>query len=117
MQNFKKLGTYQKSYDLSREVTNEMKEWKNYRLKGQLFGAITSIPAHLAELAAYDSDKEKMIRLRRSIGEANEAEYWLNFCKDTGELPAHKSDVFVEKLVEIRKMLHGLIKAINKNNA
>ncbi|MFW6450432.1 MAG: helix-turn-helix domain-containing protein [Nanoarchaeota archaeon] len=34
--------------------------------------AVTSIPAHLAELAAYDSKKEKVVRLRRCIGEAKE---------------------------------------------
>jgi len=112
MQNFHDIMAYQKSYDLSRLVWSDIKDCRNFRLRDQLFGAISSIPAHLAEFAAYDSNKEKLVRIRRSIGEANEAEHWLCFCRDSGEIPEDKARMYIEKIIEVRKMLYGFLHKI-----
>jgi four helix bundle protein len=114
MQNFQDLDVYKKAYDLARQVYEDMKPNKNYRLTGQLFGSTTSICANLAEMAAFDTPNHQSHKVRIAIGEANETEFWLNFCKDSGELPEHKCRLYIERLTEIRKMLFGLWNAIKE---
>jgi len=43
MQDFKELEVYKKAYDLSVKIAKEIKDSQNFRLKGQLFGSITSV--------------------------------------------------------------------------
>ena len=112
MQNFKDLKVYQKAYELSKNLYKDIEKGLEMRLKSQLFGAITAIPANLAEMAAFDSKAQQQYKLKIAIGEANEAEFWLDFCRDTGSLDMDKVKVYIDELVSIRKMLIALLKSI-----
>ena len=57
MQNFQCLEVFKKSFSLSKEVYSDIKDSKSLRLKSQLFGSATSIPANLAEMTSYQSKK------------------------------------------------------------
>lgn len=107
---FKDLEVYKKAYSLAIEVVTEIKDSRNFRLKGQLFGSITSVPANLGEMTAFDSIKYKKHKIRIAIGEANESEMWLDLLKDTGELSVEKYDYYKTKNSDVRKMLFGLLK-------
>lgn len=113
MQNFKELKVYQEAYELSKDVYEVIKDWKNMRLQGQLFGSVTSICANLAEMGAFDNNNSQIQKVRTCIGEANESEFWLDFCKDSKLITAEKHKDFTERMIKIRKMLLGLLKSMN----
>ena len=115
VQNFTKLNVYQEAYSLSKDVYNEMKDVKgNFRLKEQLFGSTTAICSNLAEMAAFDNKNAQKQKVSTCLGETNETEFWLNFCKDVGLLADEKFKDFANRLKVTRMMLFNLRKAIAK---
>jgi four helix bundle protein len=115
MQDFKKLKVYQEAYGLSKEVYKELKDVKgNFRLKEQLFGSTTAVCANLAEMAAFENKNQQKQKVTTCLGEANETEFWLNFCKDSGLLSEDKFKEFINKLKMTRMMLFNLLKAIKQ---
>ncbi|MBN2457756.1 four helix bundle protein [Candidatus Woesearchaeota archaeon] len=112
MQNFKELIVYKEAYELSKDIFKDIKSSKNFRLKEQLFGSVTAIPANLAEMGAFESDKASQQKVRVCIGEANETEFWLDFCNDTGEITKEKHSDYTARITKIRKMLFNLLKSM-----
>ena len=82
MQDFEKLNVFKKSFNLSKEIYGEINNSKNLRLKSQLFGSATSIPANLAEMTGYKSNKHQASKIQIAIGEAKELHFWLLFWRD-----------------------------------
>jgi len=114
-QNFTKLNVYQEAYTLSKDVYNDMKDVKNnFRLKEQLFGSTTAICANLAEMSAFDNKNAQKQKVSTCLGETNETEFWLNFCKDVGLLDEGKFKGYVNRLRITRMMLFNLRKSIAK---
>jgi four helix bundle protein len=115
MQDFKKLNVYQEAYNLSKNVYNELKDVKgNFRPKEQLFGSTTAICSNLAEMSAFDNKNAQKQKVVTCLGEANETEFWLNFCKDVSLLDGEKFRDFVNRLKITRMMLFNLRKAVAK---
>ena len=109
MNNPYNLEVYKLSYELSKDVIKEIETFKGkYMLQEQLLGAITSIPANLMEFCSMNKPAQQSEKLRVCIGEAFEAEYWLNICKDLEMIDKAKADRLLNKLVEVRKMLFNL---------
>ncbi len=115
MQKFNQLEVFKRAYILSKEIYLETKESKNLRLKSQLFGAATSIPANLAEMTGFNSKKQQAHKVQIAIAEAKELNFWIMFCKDVGEIDQKSSDVYIEEIEEIKKMLFGLFLSIKKD--
>ena len=114
-QDFKKLKVYQEAYDLSKDIYNEMKDVKaSFRVKEQLFGSSTAICANLAEMAAFDNRNQQKQKVTTCIGEANETDFWLNFCKDTHLLEEEKFKEFQNRAKTVRMMLFNLHKIIKQ---
>jgi len=114
-QDFKKLKVYEEAYSLSKDLYNELKDVKNnFRLKEQLFGSTTAICANLAEMSAFDNKNAQKQKVSTCLGETNETEFWLNFCKDVGLLNEGKFKDFANRLKITRMMLFNLRKAIAK---
>ena len=112
-QNFTKLKVYEEAYSLSKDIYNELNDVKsNYRLKDQLFGSTTAICANLAEMSAYDNKNAQRQKVATCLGEANETEFWLNFCKDVGLLNEGKFKDFANRLRVARMMLFNLHKSV-----
>ena len=115
VQDFKKLKVYQEAYDLSKEVYKELKDVKgNFRLKEQLFGSTTAVCANLAEMAAFENKNQQKQKVTTCLGEANETEFWLNFCHDTDLLTEDRFKELINKLKVTRMMLFNLHKAIKE---
>ena len=109
MQNPYNLEVYKLSYDLSKDVILELENIKGkFRLQEQLLGAITSIPANLMEFCSMNKPPQQAEKLRVCIGEAFEAEYWLNLCKDLELIDKSKCEQFVYRVIEVRKKLFSL---------
>ena len=112
-QNFKKLIVYQEGYQLSKEIYNEVEKIeRHFRLRDQLFAAITSVPANLAEMGSFDNQNQRLQKLRVCIGEANEAEFWLDFCNDVGLIDEAKHKDFVNRVKKLRMMLYSLLEKV-----
>jgi len=112
-QDFRKLKVYQEAYNLATDVYNEMKDVKsNLRLKEQLFGASTAICANLAEMSAFENKNQQKQKVSTCLGEANETEFWLNFCKDVSLLNEEKFKEFSNRIKVTRMMLFNLHKSV-----
>ncbi len=82
-------------------------------LKEQLFGSITAIPANLAEMSSMENKNQQTNKLRVCIGECNETEFWLAFCKDVGLITEQVCKEYVDRITKVRMMLFSLLKSIN----
>jgi len=112
-QDFTKLNVYQHAYDLSKDIYNELKDVKgSFRVKEQLFASSTAVCANLAEMAAFDNKNQQNQKLYTCIGETNETEFWLNFCKDTKILTEEKFKDFHNRAKITRMMLFNLHRSI-----
>jgi four helix bundle protein len=115
VQDFKKLRVYQEAYKLSKDIYNELKDVNgNFRIKEQLFGSSTAICANLAEMSAFKNKNQQMQKASTCIGEANEADFWLNFCVDIGLLPTEKHKDFQNGIKTTRMMFFNLQKSIKE---
>ena len=112
MQNFTQLKVFKKSFRLSKEIFLKTKVSNNYRLKNQLFGASTSIPANIAEMGGYKSKKQQAYKIQIAIGESNELTFWIMFCMEVQELNETDCKTYLLEVEEIRKMLFGLLNSI-----
>lgn len=116
-QDFKKLSVYQEAYELSKDIYNELKDVSgNFRLKEQLFGSSTAICANLAEMSAFNNRNQTKQKISTCIGEANETEFWLNYCKDVQLLSEEKFKSFEVRVKKTRMMLCNLHKSIKADN-
>ena len=115
MQDFKKLAVYTTAYGLAKDLYNEIKDVKgNFRLKEQLFGSSTAICANLAEMGSFDNRNQQKQKISTCIGEANETEFWLNFCKDVEIINEDKFKDYLNRLKTTRMMLYNLHKSVKE---
>ena len=106
MQNFKNLKVYEEAFRLSKDVFQFMEDKKmSLRAKEQLLASVSSICANLAEMGAIDSIPAQRQKLVCCIGEANEAEFWLDLCNSLGVVPQREHLNYMTSLVRIRSML------------
>ncbi len=87
MQTPKNLRVYQEAFNLSVDIYKRFKDEKtSLRLKEQLFGCVSSICANLSEMCAFESKLHQKHKVVICLGEANEAEFWLDLCRGIGVL-------------------------------
>ncbi len=111
-QNPFKLDIYNESYKLSLDIFNDFKDCKYLRLRDQLLGSITSIPANIAEMGAFDNKNQIKQKLKTCISECNEAEFWLTFFKDSDIIKHEKYKEYINRIKKTRMMLYNLLKSI-----
>lgn len=115
---FEKLSVWHKAKDLALFIYRITKEWptkETYGLVSQLTRAAVSVSANIAEGTTRFSDKEQKRFLEIAYGSNIEVlshlmvSQGLGYCNDT-ELAEAKA-----KILEISKMLSGLMKVKNQN--
>jgi four helix bundle protein len=112
-QDFKKLEVYKDAFDLSKDIYNELKDVTgHFRVKDQLLASSTAICANLAEMAAFDNTNQMKQKVAVCIGEANETDFWLNFCTKVGLLKEEKFKDFQNRIKTTRMKLFNLHKVI-----
>ncbi len=78
-------------------------------LRGQMIRSAMSIDANIVEGRGRRSDKELVRFLRIAVGSSYELESQLIMAKDVGFIANDDADRLIDTLVEVRKMLFGLI--------
>lgn len=110
----KDLFVYQKSKQLTIDVIKYFSDNKLGRSKeflfSQLFRAISSVGTNLAEGFGrnYKGSFRQFVGIAR--GSSFETEYWLEILNDIKEFDSKILEEFIERNVEINKMLTGLMK-------
>lgn len=118
MGDFKKLLVWQRAHDLVLAVhaTADGIRGRNYTaLRNQMVRAAASIDANIVEGSGQRSDKEFMRFLNIAINSANELEAHLILARDLNVIRDNRFSELRERLVSVRKMLHGLLNRINGN--
>ena len=119
MSDFKKLKVWQKAHPMAvaiHEASGHMRGSQHSHLKAQLVRAAFSVPANIVEGTGKQSQREFCRFLRIALNSANECEYHLIAARDTRALSSYEVVVLIDQVVEVRKMLFGLIEAIEKKS-
>jgi len=85
-------------------------------LASQARRAAVSIPSNIAEGCSRSTHRDFARFLQIAIGSASELEYHLEFAKDAKLLSPRDSDPLREQVIEVRRMLHGLLKRVKKQD-
>ncbi len=114
-QDMNKLLVYRESLALSKEIYFALDKISgHFRLKDQLFGSSTAIPANLAEMAGMENRNQQAQKIRICIGEANETEFWIRFAREVGLIDQDKAQTYHNRIAIIRQMLFQLLRAIRQ---
>lgn len=112
MTDFKKLHVWRKAHALvlnSHRVSHKIRGVENKSLRSQLNRAAMSIPTNIVEGRGQRSAKEQIRFLGYAINSTSELEYHLIVAKDLRVIPRNDFSSLLGQLVEVRKMLYGLI--------
>jgi four helix bundle protein len=115
---FRKLLVWQKAHALALHVDRAavgIRAARYASLRGQLIRAAMSIPANIAEGRRQESERDFARFLRYAVNSACELEYHLQVVRDIGALPVSECDALMAELIEVRKMLHGLLNRIKRS--
>ena len=113
MSDFKELKVWQKAHALALAVdrtANSNRAVAYASLRSQMIRAAMSIDANIAEGRGHRSDKELTRFLRISVASAYELESHLIMARDRRFINEPDFVRLLEQLIEVRRMLFGLIK-------
>src|SRR5437016_5057995 len=88
---------------------------KGWALESRLTRAAISVPANIAEGCGRAGDRDFRRFLRHSLGSACELEYHLLLARDLGFLPARAYNELAPRVVEVKRMLSGLIRKLTND--
>jgi four helix bundle protein len=115
MQNYRNLAVWKKAHlaaVAAHRASERIPARGNADLVSQIRRAALSIPANIAEGCSRPSDAEFAKFLQIAIGSASEVEYHLEFAAELGLLDRAESESRQAEVVEVRRMLFGLLKKI-----
>jgi four helix bundle protein len=115
MQNFQQLDVWKRSHELVLKVyrtSTELPQSENFGLVLQLRRSATMIATRIAEGAGRPTNDEFAGELRRSRAAGYELEYLLLLTRDLGFLKIDEHHVLSSEIIEIRRMLSGLVKRV-----
>ncbi len=115
MKDFQQLTVWQKSHELALrvyEATTPFPREEVYGLTAQMRRAASSIPANIAEGCGLDGDTELARYCRIARGSASELEYHLLLARDLQFTSAESYEQLRERVVELKRMLTGLIQKL-----
>ena len=115
MGDYKKLKVWEKGHGLAVRVHRAAKAIRDSRqasLRSQMIRAAESIPTNIVEGSRQASSREFARFLSYALNSASELEYQLILARDIGATPEVETSALIEDLIEVRKMLHGLIRRV-----
>ena len=116
MSDFKKLVVWQKAHALAlhaHRAAMGIRESRYASLRGQIIRSAMSIPTNIVEGRRQDSERDFARFLRYSLNSAYELEYHLMFAGEIDVIPDDEAGSLLDELIQVRKMLHGLLKRIS----
>ena len=118
MADFKKLLVWQKAHTLAvtaTDVSRRIRAPEHSSLKSQMIRAAMSIDANISEGGAQQSEPNFVRYLNVAINSAYELESHILMARDTGALKGTDTLMLMELLIEVRRMLYGLVNHIRNN--
>src|SRR5919108_4950004 len=113
---FRRLKVWQKAHALTLQVYRESYRAlrKDRSLAAQARRAAASITANIVEGCGGPSEQELGRFLKISLRSATELEYHLLLARDVGLLPRARYERLAASTEEVKRMIMGLIKRINR---
>ena len=118
MKNFKTLKVWEKAHRHTLEVykiTSNFPKEEMYGLTSQVRRSVASIAANIAEECGKGTEKDFARFLQIALGSAHETEYFQILSRDLKYISAEQHEYLDQNINEIKAMLIGLIKKINKS--
>jgi four helix bundle protein len=115
MQDFHQLNVWKKAHGLVLRVykaSNDLPASENFGLVLNLRRSAAAIARSIAEGAGRDSDMEFAAELKKARAAGHDLEYNLLLCQDLGFMPKPLHDELNVEVIEVRKMISGLVKRI-----
>jgi len=117
MGDFKKLHVWRKAHALAlhaHRVAAGMRGSRYTALRGQLTRAALSVPTNIVEGHGQASRRDFGRFLGYAINSTSELEYHLIAARDLGAIDPAEFVSLLAQLVEVRKMLHGLLTSLDR---
>lgn len=115
MQNHRNLKVWQKAHALCVQlyrITRVLERTDRSGLASQVRRASHSIRANIAEGCSRPTNKDFAKFLQTAIASASEVEDHLQFAYDVELIPPNDARPLLSQIVEVRKMLYGLVKKV-----
>jgi len=112
--NYRRLAVWHKAHHLALSVyrnTRSFPKSERFGLVSQLRRAAVSVPSNLAEGAGRDTPRDFMRFVSIAAGSASELQYQLKLAGDLGYLNSNQATELGAAAHEVKKMLHGLLRA------
>jgi four helix bundle protein len=112
---YKKLSVWRKAHALAlnvHRVAVRLKGSDYAALRSQMMRASMSIPTNIVEGAGQQGGKEFGRFIRFALNSSSELEYHLTVARDIEAIEAVEFDSLLAQTIEVRKMLHGLLKRV-----
>jgi four helix bundle protein len=112
---YRKLIVWRKAHALAlnvHRVAVKLRGADHATLRSQVMRAAMSIPTNIVEGTGQQSRKEFARFLRIALNSTSELEYHLTVAHDTEAIKAVDCDSLNAQTIEVRKMLHGLLKRV-----
>jgi four helix bundle protein len=116
MQDFHQLNVWKKAHGLVLRVykaSNDLPASENFGLVLNLRRSAVAIARGIAEGAGRGPDMEFATELRKARAAGHDLEYNLLLSRDLGFLPESLHDELNAEVLEVRKMISGLVKRIS----
>jgi four helix bundle protein len=113
MQDFHQLNVWKKAHGLVLRVykaSDDLPASENFGLVLNLRRSAAAIARSIAEGAGRDSDVEFAAELKKARAAGHDLEYNLLLSRDLGFLAARLHDELNAEVIEVRKMISGLVK-------
>lgn len=116
MGEFSKLHVWRKAHALALNVYRvaaRIRNSSNASLRTQMIRAAMSIPTNIVEGRGQESDRDFRRFLRYSLNSSSELEYHLVIARDIGAISGKDFRSLFDQLIEVRRMLYGLVRTIS----
>jgi four helix bundle protein len=116
MGDFAKLHVWRKAHALAlnvHAVAIRIRGSNYVSLRSQLIRAAMSIPANIVEGRGQKSERDFARFLGYALNSTSELEYHLTVARDMRVIAPSDFKSLLAQLIEVRKMLHGLLKRLN----
>jgi four helix bundle protein len=118
MSDYRKLQVWRKAHSLSlnaHRAATAIKGSEYSAFRSQIIRAALSIPTNIVEGREQKTEASFARYLRIALGSTSELEYHLRAALDIGALGAEEHDALETQLTEVRMMLHGLLRRVEKD--
>jgi four helix bundle protein len=115
MGDFAKLHVWRKAHALAlnvHAVAIRIRGSNYVSLRSQMIRAAMSIPANIVEGRGQKSERDFARFLGYALNSSSELEYHLVVARDIRAITLNDFSSLLSQLIEVRKMLHGLLKRI-----